>query len=432
MQIWTSIHRRSTFSKRVPLLRELPACFVIVLVMISHAAIAQTYTVLHTFTGPPDGAGPVAMMLDNAGNFYGATLAGGATKGSKYCSIGGCGTIFKIDASGKETVVYAFAPTNVSTGYRPGGPSLVEDAEGNIYGTAQLGGAFECGLYGLGCGTVFEVTATGQETVLHRFGDAKGNGAGPSGLVRDAAGNLYGATSGGGGYGADGSVFKLDSAGNETVLHTFTGYPKDGALPGGLVLDSEGNLYGLTGAGGVRGAGTIFEISSTGVETILHDFGASGSNGTAVRAPLARDSAGNLYGTTAYGGDANCLEGEGCGVVYKLDPAGHYGVLHSFTGGADGENPGTGVTLDAAGNLYGTTFFGGGKDDCGTVFKLSPSGSLTVLHTFSATECGNNIVDPSSAPIVDGQGNVYGTTYYGGDVNYACIYGCGMVFKITP
>jgi uncharacterized repeat protein (TIGR03803 family) len=119
-------------------------------------------------------------------------------------------------------------------------------------------------------------------------------------------------------------------------------------------------------------------------------------------------------------------------VVYKLDPEGNYSVLHIFTGAADGDSPEAGLALDATGNLYGTTSFGGGTGACGTVFKLSPSGSLTVLHTFDKTECGNFVVAPRTAPIVDANGNVYGTTSLGGIVNTACSDGCGVVFKITP
>ncbi len=397
--------------------------------LLVHAALAQTYTVLHSFSGPPDGAGPATLMLDAAGNLWGATQLGGNTTDNLYCSFTGCGTIFKIDASGNENVIYAFAPTSVFNGYYPDGPTLAQDTQGNIYGTTPLGGFFKCGVYGLGCGTVFKVSPSGQQTILHRFTDGDANGSEASGLVRDAAGNLYGTT---GGNWGDGAVFKLDSQGHKTVLYTFKGYPNDGAGPRDLILDSQGNLYGLTGGGGARGAGTIFEISNTGVETILHDFGAPGSIGTGLRGTLVRDSAGDLYGVTDRGGDASCQGGLGCGVVYKLDPAGNYSVLHSFTGAADGESPEGGLALDAASNLYGTTSFGGGTDACGTVFKLSPSGSLTVLHTFNKTECGNDVVLPLTAPIVDANGNVYGTTFRGGVINTTCIFGCGVVFKITP
>ena len=368
-------------------------------------------------------------MLDTAGNLYGATRAGGNTNGVSYCLYVGCGTIFKIDAAGNESVLYAFAPLNGFSGYAPDGPSLAWDSLGNIYGTASVGGLANCGLYRLGCGTIFAASPSGQETTLYRFNNANANDIGPAGLVRDAEGNLYGTTSGSG-YWGQGTVFTLDADGNKNVLHTFQGFPDDGASPENLIRDAEGNLYGVTGHGGIQGAGTIFEISSQGVESILHDFGAPGSVGTNVQGTLVRDSVGNLYGTTVNGGGSGC-GGLGCGVVYKLDAAGNYSVVHSFAGQADGAYPLGGLAIDAASNLYGTTSYQGGPGACGTVFKISPSGGLTVLHTF--TECGNFEVAPRTAPIIDAQGNLYGTTSIGGViVNDACIYGCGMVFKITP
>lgn len=396
------------------------------LALLAQSAVAQTYTVLHSFAGPPDGADPIALMIDNAGNLYGATLAGGGT-GVAYCSQVGCGTVFKIDSAGNESVLYAFAPTDAFNGWAPDGPYLVLDSGGNVYGTASGGGLSGCGLYGLGCGTVFRVSSTGQESVLHRFTDANADDVAPAGLVRDAAGNLYGTTYGSG-YWGQGTVFKMDGKGNKTVLHTFHGYPDDGAFPRGVILDSLGNLYGVTARGGVRGVGTIFEISNTGEETILHDFGATGSTGTNIQGTLVRDSAGNFYGTTVNGG-LTCGD-SGCGIVYKLDAAGNFTVLHGFAGQADGAYPMSGLTLDTAGNLYGTTSSYGGPGACGTVFKIRPGGGLTVLHTF--TECGNAGVAPRTAPILDAQGNLYGTTSIGGVTNSACIYGCGIVFKITP
>ncbi len=404
------------------------ACIGIGVLLCAGASLAQTYTVLHTFTGPPDGANPIALMLDNAGNLYGATGGGGDTTGTTFCSPGGCGTIFKIGLTGKEHILYRFSPNGVFNGYLPQGPSLVQDAQHNIYGTTLYGGALGCNVYGgEGCGTVFKLDPTGHETALYRFTQANGNGTLPAGLVQDAAGNLYGTTYGGGiGYG---TVFKVDSQEKETILHVFQGPPNDGAAPiDGVVLDADGNLYGTTFSGGANSSsGTIFKVSNAGVETILHDFGAPGSIGGEIEGTLIRDSAGNLYGTAVQGGDPSCS----CGLVYKLDPAGNYSVLYSFTFGSDGAYPQTGLAIDAAGNLYGTTRNGGGTHACGTVFKLTPSGTLTPLHAFT-DGCGRDDIVPFTAPVVDSKGNVYGTTAGGGLVNSACYYGCGVVFKITP
>jgi uncharacterized repeat protein (TIGR03803 family) len=189
------------------------------------------------------------------------------------------------------------------------------------------------------------------------------DGATPrAGLVRDAAGNLYGTTISGGAGGL-GTVFKLDAVGSETVLHSFSG--ADGARPeAGLVRDAAGNLYGTTAGGGASDLGTVFKLDTTGSETVLHSF--SGADGDSPVAGLVRDAAGNLYGTTAGGGAS------GLGTVFKLDTSGKGRLLHSFTGGAtDGAFPAAGLVPDAAGNLYGTTTQDGAFGQ-GTVFKLRP------------------------------------------------------------
>ena len=205
--------------------------------------------------------------------------------------------------------------------------------------------------------------------VLYNFNAADGLNP-KSGLVRDKEGNLYGTTSyGGASHG--GTVFKVDTAGRETVLHIFTG--PDGIGPSaGLVRDKEGNLYGTTGGGGVSGGGlsgegTVFRLDTAGRESVLHSF--TGPDGANPIAGLIRDEAGNLYGTTAFGGFLNCA-GTGCGVVFKLDPAGNETVLHSFTW-PDGAFPFAGLVQDKAGNLYGTTT-DGGASGFGTVFTLAP------------------------------------------------------------
>jgi uncharacterized repeat protein (TIGR03803 family) len=182
------------------------------------------------------------------------------------------------------------------------------------------------------------------------------------GLIRDSAGNLYGTTNGGGASGA-GVVFQIDPSGNETVLYNFTG-GADGGFPfGGLIRDSAGNLYGTTNGGGASGAGVVFKVDRAGNETMLYSFTGGPDGGYPLWVVLARDSAGNLYGTTSGGGAS------GNGVVFKLDPSGNETVLHSFTGGADGSSPFAGVVLGSNGNLYGTTPFGG-QTNAGIVFEI--------------------------------------------------------------
>ena len=256
-------------------------------------------TVLHSFTNSPDGASPEAGVIrGEEGNLYGTTVSGGAF---------GYGTVFKLETTGKETVLHSF--TNSPDGAGPDA-GLVRDKVGNFYGTTHGGGAF-------GYGTVFKLDATGEETVLHSF--TYSDGAFPdAGLIRDEAGNLYGTTSGGGlvcGLHGCGTVFKVDPSGNETVLHSFTNTP-DGAGPyASLVRDKAGNLYGTTLNGGAFGPGTVFKVDTSGNETVLHSF-TNSPDGAGPYGGLVRDKAGNLYGTTEEGGAS------GHGTVFKLTSCG--------------------------------------------------------------------------------------------------------------
>jgi uncharacterized repeat protein (TIGR03803 family) len=226
-------------------------------------------------------------------------------------------------------------------------------------------------------------------------------------LVRDPAGNLYGTTFFGGASSL-GTVFKIDPAGKETVIHSFDG--SFGGYPwAGLTRDAKGNLYGTTLLN------TVFKIDRTGKITLLYTFSGQ-SDGHGPRAPLLRDSAGNLYGTTYSGGTADY------GTVFKLNAQGQETVLYNFTGGADGRKPrNSALVRDSAGNLYGTTGEGG-SSDFGVVFRLDTAGQLTVLHSFS----GKDGKIPYGTLARDKAGNLYGTTYQGG------AFGGGVVFKITP
>jgi uncharacterized repeat protein (TIGR03803 family) len=303
------------------------------------------------------------------------------------------------------TVLYTF--TGGTDGSNPS-VGLIRDAQGNLYGTTRAGGGSNCSG---GCGTVFKLDTTGKFTLLHTF-NGRGDGKNPfAGLIRDGSGNLYG-TAFSGGASKLGTVFKLDAAGKQSVLHNFLGI--EGANPAaGLIRDAEGNLYGTARRGGAFKRGTVFKLKpgTTGYVTVLHTF-TGGLDGGNPAASLLRDAAGNLYGTTILGGTSNA------GTVFKLDADGNETVLHSFNG-TDGESPYAGLIGDAAGNLYGTTLYGGAS--YGTIFKLDAAGNETVLHSFTGAPDG---AGPSAGLIRDAAGNLYGTTYLGGT------YGWGTVFKL--
>jgi uncharacterized repeat protein (TIGR03803 family) len=307
------------------------------------------------------------------------------------------------------TVLYTF--TSTTDGEQPDA-SLFQDAAGNLYGTTQYGGTKG------GYGTVFRLDTSGKETVLRSFAGTPDAEDPYSGLTRDKAGNFYGTTLYGGTGGGFGTVFKLHPNGRETILHSFAGTP-DGEDPRSvLVRDTAGNLYGTTQYGGTNGGyGTVFKLDAKGKLTLLHSF-AGTPDGEDPYAGLLRDKAGSLYGTTQYGGT-----GGGFGTVFKLDAKGKLTLLHSFAGTPDGVNPFAGLLRDAAGNLYGTTYYGGTNGGYGTVFKLSAKGKLTLLHSFAGMPDGQN---PYSRLIRDAAGNFYGATFYGGTFGY------GTVFKLNP
>jgi uncharacterized repeat protein (TIGR03803 family) len=288
---------------------------------------------------------------------------------------------------------------------------VIRDPAGNLYGTTN-GAYSDIGGGGTNdSGVVFKIDTAGNETVLYSFtGGADGNS--PNSLIRDSAGNLFGTTTYGGGASGAGVVFKVDTSGHESVLYSFTGAADGGNPFGGVVRDSAGNLYGVTDSGG-NGDGVVFKVDPTGHETVLYSFtgGADGGNPN----PVILDSAGNLYGTTYSGGGAS-----GAGVVFKVDPTGHETVLYSFTGGNDGGASEAGVIRDSAGNLYGTTS-AGGTSNAGVVFKVDRSGHETVLYSFTGAADGGN---PTAGVIRDSAGNLYGTTSSGGTE------GLGVVFKV--
>jgi uncharacterized repeat protein (TIGR03803 family) len=400
-------------------------------VFAAQPAQAQTYKVLYRFKGHSDGAFPNAVIRDANGNLYGTTFEGGIGCGASgpRPPKGSCGygTVFKLNKTGKLTVLYSFS--GGTDGAVPLG-GLIRDADGNLYGTTVGGGDPFCG----GCGTVFKLSRTGKETVLHSF---KGgvDGRGPlAGLMQDAEGNLYGTTLYGGsgpcsveGVSGCGTVFKVDASGKETVLYSFVG-GTDGANPyGGVVQDVRGSLYGTTFFGDASNYGTVFKLSQQGhgqwKETVLHRF-IGGADGEYPYAGVIQDGKGHIYGTTFDGG-------RGYGTVFKLGTAGKKTVIYSFPGpGPHGSRPFAGVVDDGKGNLYGTTNRRGGEGH-GTVFKLGRAGKETELYNFTG---GADGAHPVAGVIRDAKGNLYGTTPDGGVAcpQYVDSQGCGVVFKLTP
>jgi uncharacterized repeat protein (TIGR03803 family) len=390
-------------------------------------AQAQTFKVLYSFTGGPDGGQPEAgPLLDASGNLYGTTSAGGDSG----CFYGTCGVVFELtpgSAGWPESVLHTF--TGGSDGGNPE-DSLTFDAAGNLYGTADVGGV-SCG-QAYGCGVAFELSPGSNgwtETVLHSFQGGVDGYYPIAALVLDKHGHLYSTTVNGGGD-DQGSVYELSEGvggWSEKALYNFTWSAEPASA---LVLDEAGNLYGTTTSSN-SGGGTVFELRHGSRQvSILHIF--DGSDGSTPEAAVVFDRSGNLYGTTEGGGKY------GKGVVFKLAP-GAKGkwketVLHNFKGESDGAFPFGTPVFDKAGNLYGTTYNGGDATCiCGTVFKLSPTKEgpwkEKILHRFTG---GSDGAHPYFVQLaIDPSGNLYGTTVAGG--NTGCgDYGCGVVFEITP
>jgi uncharacterized repeat protein (TIGR03803 family) len=375
-------------------------------------AYAGKVNVLYPFKGGNDGAEPISGVIsDSQGNLYGTTWEGGGSG----CGGQGCGTVFELAPDGTETVLYAFQGFN-------GGPDpvaplgLVRDKDGNLYGVTENGGTGNC--QG-GCGTVFRLAPDGTMTLLHAF-DSGSDGAFPgAGLLRDNRGNLYGTTLEGGAHGR-GTVFRIAPDGAESVIYAFCAQTNcaDGASPwSALIADKAGNLYGTTTEGGNPAGGTVFRIAPNGVETVLYNFCSvqpDCQDGYEPYAGVTMDQAGNLYGTTSWGG---ALDDAGLGTVFKLAPDGTETVLHSFWLETDGANPMTGVIVDKVGDIYGTlTRTYACKTDLGSVYRLSPDGSEKLHCIATAIYAG----------VMERNGYLYGTGA-GSDK-----YPSGVVFALEP
>ena len=406
--------------------------FFLILTLVTRAQ-AQTIQILHNF-GVNGGDGNVpysGLVEDGAGNFYGTTAAGGAH---------GFGTVYRLSPDGSggftETILYSFKGGSTDGDFPHA--SLFRDSGGNLYGTTVTGGivATGCNAGSLsspeGCGIVFKLTPspTGQwtETVLHRFSGSDG-GNSFSGLIRDAAGNLYGATVAGGSKGL-GTVYKLSPTSTgwkETVLHNFVGNP-DGAQPfvdcATLVMDGRGNIYGSTYMGGAANAGTVFKLlpQTTGpwTEKILHAF-KGGSDGNLAFSGVILDKNGDGYGTTLRGGPG----GPNGGTVLKLSAANNYAktTLHNFSLNDPAKILPNALIMDGKGNLYGTTGY--------ALYKLAPGitgWTETVFWNWDSREVQNGLI--LFAPVlIDSHGNFYGTTTWGGQAGSTT---GGVAFKVVP
>jgi uncharacterized repeat protein (TIGR03803 family) len=368
------------------------------------------------------------LVLDAAGNLYGTAESGGAH---------GSGVVFRLSpqAGGawSETVLYSFLG-GVEDGKTPHA-SLIWDGQSHLYGTTISGGIGLQSCSG-GCGVVFQLTQTTgghfTETAIYRFTGGADGGVPFAGLTLDGAGNLYGTTTGGGTAGL-GVVFKLSyspaDGWTESVLHSFTGNG-DGASPfSAPVFDAHGNLFGVTYSGGTYNLGTVYRLSPQAggpwTEHVLYSF-RGGLDGSNPSASLVTDQAGNVYGTTVLGGEANV------GTAFELVRNGGWTktLMHSFLGleAQDGANP-NGMIFDARGNLWGTTV-AGGLFNPGTIFELSPQGGgvwkETVAYSFTG---GTDGAYPSAGLTMDSFGNLYGTTLWGGPAGTTV---GGVAFEFVP
>ncbi|MGC1381928.1 MAG: choice-of-anchor tandem repeat GloVer-containing protein [Candidatus Baltobacteraceae bacterium] len=415
--------------------------------------------VLYNFEAPPDAEYPYAGLLaGKKGEYYGTTWGGGnGPSGSE-------GTVYEITATGKEKVLYNF---QYGTDGASSQSTLIMDKSGALYGeTAYGGGASGCTY---GCGTVFKLTpgtSGWTESVLYALQGGSNDGVYPvGGLVMTKGGALLGTTFHGGGAtlcggnsNGCGVVFELTPSGStfsEKIVHAFKSGPPDGLNPvDALVADSSGNLYGTTlygglatgdckkGPFGIPGCGTVFKLTRSGstyTESVLYRF-KGGTDGRYPRAGLLPGPNGVFYGLTEQGG---AKKGSGNGTFFELKPNGSSykeKAIYSFQGGADGSDPDDtpGLVADTKGNLYGTTALGGGASacsgGCGTIFKLTPSGSSFTESVLYAFQGGTDGVNPYGSVVIDSKGKLLGPTYYGGSgsCEISSGSGCGTIFSATP
>ena len=381
------------------------------------SARAQTFGLLHSFNSS-HGADPNgALVQATNGDLYGTTVVGGTNND---------GSVFKITPSGTLTMLHSFDAT--TDGEQPIG-ALIQGSNGNFYGTNSEGP--------IGGGSVFKITPGGTLTTLYSFCSLPDCADGDSplgGLVEGTDGNLYGTTVFGGANDS-GTVFRVTTSGTFTMLYSFCsqlnlkGYCADGGnIYAGLVQGTDGNFYGTTNVGGANGYGTVFRITPGGTLTTLYSFCAQTNcaDGASPQTGLIQGTDGNFYGTT--------VEGNNGGTIFKITVGGTLTTLNQF---CDSDivpscpaSP-SGLIQGTDGNLYGTTRFGGSNAQ-GTVFQMTPDGTLTTLHSFCATSGCKDGEEPLAGLVQDTNGSFYGTTYFGGThVGAPCTNGCGTVFSVS-
>jgi len=378
------------------------------------------YAVLYSFDGKPDGQGPLAIGVVS-GSLYGTTLQGGDA---------GDGTVFRSSLSGDTKILYSFQGGN--DGSEPS--SGLTEFKGSLYGATHAGGGTGC-RYSAGCGTVYAIESSGKERVVYRFKPNNVDGWFPGSSLVPINGVLYGSTTYGYqktcGYYGCGRIFSIDSTGRERVIYAFKG-GADGCWPVGL-LAIKGTLYGITQGGGAGTSqcntaenGTVFAVTTSGKETVLHGF-SNTPDGAAPSSLIAVD--GVLYGTTIYGGSQSCEGGNReCGVVFSVTRSGRERVLYRFNGYSDGRGPNSLIWLNN--ELYGTTNSGGVDDDLGTIFSLTRSGMKATLYRFKGgSRGGHDGFNPRGLTFANG--TIYGITGQGG-TGTGCSYTCGTIYRIAP
>ncbi len=397
--------------------RAFPVCAVLLFCLAAAAALpAQTFKTLVTFNQANGEDIFSSLVQGTDGNLYGTTVYGGKPN---------FGTIFKLNPTGPETILYTFC---LQSGCLDGSyPEwLTQASDGDFYGETYGGGAYNSG-------TIFKVTSSGQLSTLYSFCAQSGcpDGALPqSALVQASDGDFYGTTVIGGAQN-QGTVFKITPGGVLTTLYSFCSKTNctDGTQPNiGLTLGSDGNFYGTTALGGKMacppyGCGTAFKITSSGTLTTLYSFCSlvNCADGSIPQGLLVQAKDGNFYGTTDNGGT------NGLGTTFKMNSAGRLKTLHSFCTGTcpDGGIPYAGLIQGTDGNFYGTAAIG--AKGYGTVYKMTPTGKVTTLHSFT----NNDGFSPAASLLQASDGSLYGGTEEGGNLNCFAPYGCGTLFRIS-
>jgi uncharacterized repeat protein (TIGR03803 family) len=397
---------------------------------------AQNFNLLADLS-PGNGSAPEGNLIQGVnGNFYGT---------SQYDGANGYGTIFAITPTGNLITLYSFCSlANCADGNQPIA-GLVQDNDGNFYGTTSLGGANNSG-------TVFRLTPAGVLTTLYNFCSQSNciDGSSPGQLLLGSDGRFYGTTYSGGASGLStcslgcGTIFAISHAGKLTTLHTFCPEVNctDGENPtAGLVEGLDGGFYGTTTFSGnsttcVIGCGTVFKMSPRGKLTTLYTFCAQTNcpEGGDPRSALVESYDGNFYGTTSVGGLQGCGPyAFGCGTVFQITPGGSFTTLHTFNG-TDGAYEWGSLAQGTDGNFYGATFYGGTNQSCsggcGTLYKMTSSGTLSTLYDFCSESNCSDGEQPLAGLIQSTNGKFYGVTFQGGADSFTCTFGCGSVFSI--